>query len=303
MINNTTIAREKVQDFLNDENFMRDFQQYYKQVQRKVATIQANIPTAFDNALFRFVEKLIRNSHLSMPNDQELTEEDANFYLLGLQRIEMLIAISKQGRFINYIDRLALLNNREYIWQTDFMVSQGVLDCLKWKNLPLFKTVYDLSIYQMMLWELKPRTILEIGSGFGASAIWLADLVKSFNLDTHIYSIDINKPNIDYDGVTFIEGDSCDLQNIFPESFLENREHPWLIIEDAHSHVAEVLSYLHPALHSKDYLVVEDSATKARIIKSFTEKYKGFYKVDTYYTDFFGINATCSVNSILVKMK
>ena len=53
----------------------------------------------------------------------------------------------------------------------DLMMSQGVFDCMQWRGMPLFKTVYDFSIYTMLLWALKPRTIIELGSGTGASAV------------------------------------------------------------------------------------------------------------------------------------
>ena len=37
-----------------------------------------------------------------------------------------------------------------------------------------------MAMYQMLLWELKPKTIIEIGSGTGGSAVWMADLMKSY---------------------------------------------------------------------------------------------------------------------------
>ena len=50
----------------------------------------------------------------------------------------------------------------------------------------LFKTVYDFSVYTMLLWNLKPKTIVELGSGMGASAVWMADLLKMFEIEGHI---------------------------------------------------------------------------------------------------------------------
>ena len=51
-----------------------------------------------------------------------------------------------------------------------------------------------------------------------------------------------------------------------------------------------------------DVLYVEDSLTKRRDLARFTTEFAGAYKVDTRYTDFFGRNATCAVDSILVRV-
>jgi cephalosporin hydroxylase len=60
------------------------------------------------------------------------------------------------------------------------LMSQGTTACLEWKGKPLFKTVFDYAMLPMLLWELKPATVFEIGSGAGASAIWMADTMKGF---------------------------------------------------------------------------------------------------------------------------
>lgn len=170
-----------------------------------------------------------------------------------------------------------------------------------WKGMPVFKTVFDINIYQMILWDVKPKTILEIGSGTGSSAVWLADLVKNYGLDTYIYSMDIKKSNLKSDRVTFLEGNSSNLGDSFSPEFLRTFPRPMLVIEDAHNYVLEVMQYLHPFLKPGDYLVLEDSDSKDHSIATFMKENRDEYKVDTYYTDYFGINATCSVNSIFVR--
>ena len=85
--------------------------------------------------------------------------------------------------------------------------SQGTHSLIKWKDLGLYKSVYDIVIYWMLISELKPNTIIEYGSGLGGSAIWLADMAKILGLESKVYSYDINKPNINYPRVTFHEFD------------------------------------------------------------------------------------------------
>ena len=59
----------------------------------------------------------------------------------------------------------------------------------------------------MLITELKPNIIIEIGSGEGGSAIWLADTMKILGLEPRVYSYDINKPSINYTGVNFFQFD------------------------------------------------------------------------------------------------
>jgi hypothetical protein len=70
----------------------------------------------------------------------------------------------------------------------DMAASQGLTECLQWKGMPLFKSVYDFSLYPMLLWTLRPKTIVELGSGSGASALWLADTAAAFGLDKRTYT-------------------------------------------------------------------------------------------------------------------
>ena len=147
----------------------------------------------------------------------------------------------------------------------------------------------------MIIWENKPATILEIGSGEGASAMWMADLCKSYNLPTHVYSMDIEPPNVTYDGVTFYSGDIQNVNTIFNVKMLA--PHPWLIIEDAHVNVNGVMEYFAKHMHRGDYIIIEDSRGK----KGSKLKVPSSLLVDTYYCDYFGRNATSSVNTILRK--
>jgi cephalosporin hydroxylase len=61
------------------------------------------------------------------------------------------------------------------------------------------------------------------------------------------------------------------------------------------------LNAFHPFLKPGDYLVVEDSEIKREDIRRFLAQYPDCYLVDTKYTDFFGRNATCALDSIFVR--
>ena len=66
---------------------------------------------------------------------------------------------------------------------------------MHWRGTPLLKSLFDVSLYMMMLWDLKPRTIIEIGSASGGSALWMADLMACYGLDCEVYSLDLRSRN------------------------------------------------------------------------------------------------------------
>ncbi|GAA0731523.1 hypothetical protein GCM10009430_43840 [Aquimarina litoralis] len=204
------------------------------------------------------------------------------------------------GRYVNYDKRTKSNPNflRKSSQDRSFSMSQGQFDCLKWKDTILFKTVYDLAIYQMLIWDLKPKTILEIGSGTGGSAVWMSDLIAAYGFDCQIISFDINPPSTKYKNVTFLKGDSNKIDTVLTVDMLKELPHPWLIIEDAHVNVHGVLSYFHRFMDKGDYLIVEDSGEKQEVIARFLEDKKQHYLVDALYCDFFGHNVTCSYDSI-----
>jgi len=172
-------------------------------------------------------------------------------------------------------------------------MSQGVKDCMTWKGIALGKSVYDFALIPMIIWENKPATIIEIGSGEGASAIWMADLCKTYNLPIKVYSMDIEPPNIEHERVTFFKGDSKQISNFN----IENLPHPWLIVEDAHVEVNRVISYFEKHMQIGDYMIIEDSWGK----KGSTLEIPNTLYVDAYYCDYFGLNATRAMNTILCK--
>ncbi len=79
--------------------------------------------------------------------------------------------------------------------------------------------------------------------------------------------------------------------------------HSGLVVEDAHVNLPGVLAHVHPDLAAGEVLYVADSLTKRRDLARFTApEFAGAYKVGTRYTDVFGHNATCAVDSILVRV-
>ena len=181
------------------------------------------------------------------------------------------------------------------------LTCQGAPSLMRWRGTPLMKNVFDFAIYPALIAELRPRTVFEIGSGFGASAIWFADNMALCGAKGRVYSVDRIKVGLDHPDVAFHQGDCSEPDKLFAVELLRSEPHPWLVVEDAHHNVAAVLDAFHKFLIPGDYLVVEDSDVKRDAIREFLSAHPGDYLVDTRFTDFFGRNATCAGNSIFVR--
>ena len=212
-----------------------------------------------------------------------------NLNVLSKNKQDDIENILSQPRYIPYNDRPI----SSHVHVDNLLMSQGVKDCMTWRGIALGKSVYDFALIPMMLWEIQPASIIEIGSGEGASAIWMADLCKSYNLPTRVYSIDIEPPSIKYLDVTFLKGDSREISDFDTEML----PHPWLILEDAHIEVNKVMEYFEEHMLAGDYMIIEDTRGK----KGSALRVPSTLLVDAYYCDYFGRNATSAMNTILCK--
>jgi cephalosporin hydroxylase len=193
-------------------------------------------------------------------------------------------------------------------------IQTGTMD-YSYKGIPTLKNPFDLALYAKLLWEQKPRSILEVGSNAGGSAVWLADQCLAMGLETHIYSIDVNPvTDISHPNVSFGYGDGRNLKEVWTPAFLESLPRPLLIIEDADHHyitTKAVLDYLSASVLPGEYILVEDGILSAmkveglygggpvRALKEFLEQPGCQFEVDRSYCDFFGRNVTWNTGGFL----
>ena len=180
----------------------------------------------------------------------------------------------------------------------------------KWKGLTLMKDPMTLSIYMMMIQDIKPKTILEFGTYDGGSALWMEDTMKSLSLDCKIHTFDINPDRVklpEDSKIKYHELDNNKINEFIDQSreLFENMESPILMIEDSHVNVDEVVRSIDPFLKSGDYLVIEDTLDRKKYQDTILSE-DGIssmnYEVDTYYCDFWGVNNSWNVNSIFRKV-
>jgi len=177
------------------------------------------------------------------------------------------------------------------------------------------KCPFDYVLYQMIISEVKPDLIIEIGTANGGAALYFGDLLNVLG-NGMIHTIDIepiydtallNHPRIKL----FSDGwEKYDLKET--EGFSKI-----LVIEDgAHTYeqsIGAIKKYA-PLVSKNSYLIVEDGIVNElgmkkgynggplRAIVEFLKDNDEF-KIDRKWCDFFGKNATFNVNGYLKKIK
>jgi cephalosporin hydroxylase len=229
---------------------------------------------------------------------------------LSSEQIEELLRDFSSDRYADYFER------REKGWRhaparIDLILSQGFKRGLKWRGVPLGKTCWDICIYQQLLQDLRSRTLIEIGTGLGGSALFFLDHCRMFGLDTQIITLDINVKDVSRtvrseEGIEFIGGDIAQISKLLPAKRLRQLPHPWLVVEDRHVQIPLIVRHMTASMAKGDYLIIEDIGFwpdgGREVAQALGRLPKKSLMVDTHYTDLFGRNATCSPDMILRRM-
>jgi cephalosporin hydroxylase len=184
-----------------------------------------------------------------------------------------------------------------------------------YKGVPAIKCPFDYVLYQMLIWEVKPDLIIEIGTNKGGSALYLADLLE-LNKKGEIHTIDlsVNKEDASLLSHPRIKVYKDGFMN-YDTSSLSNYE-TILVIEDG-SHTYEdtlaALNKFSPFVTKHSYFIAEDGIVNElgrerefnggpqKAVAEFVSKNKHFI-VDRKWCDFFGPNATFNVNGYLKRI-
>lgn len=179
-----------------------------------------------------------------------------------------------------------------------------------YRGVPCAKSPFDLAIYQRLLADLRPATIIEIGTKAGGSALWFSDMSRLVSGQARVISIDHQPDMPDWSdpNIQFIQADATCLREVIADAFWQDLPHPWLIVEDsAHTRSVSsaVLNYFEPMLLPGEYIVIEDGIVRAmpgekyrsyadgpcRAIADFLDRHSDF-EIDRSLCDMFGHNVT-----------
>jgi cephalosporin hydroxylase len=187
-----------------------------------------------------------------------------------------------------------------------------------YRGVPFLKSPFDISLYLELLGRLAPSTVIEIGTKFGGSALWFADMLSAQGVAApRILSVDIEPASrVEDPRITFITGDANRLDRALPVELLASCQRPFLVVEDSshmYAECAAVLAYFHPILRHGEYIVVEDGVVDHmsgdhyrayengpnRAVADFLAEHAEDYEIDAELCDRFGHNATYNPNGWL----
>lgn len=102
------------------------------------------------------------------------SESLVSAYILAQLKIldEITCAISK-CRYSRFLAGMPPVNNATM--SLIRLMSQGILQSLQYRGCPVLKSVFDIGIEQSVISEIRPKNIIELSAGSGASASWYRD--------------------------------------------------------------------------------------------------------------------------------
>jgi cephalosporin hydroxylase len=128
-----------------------------------------------------------------------------------------------------------------------------------YRGVPAWKDVLDLWVIQEIIHETQPQTVVEIGTKFGGTTLWLSDTMKTVASGS-VISVDLKRPQIDFpENVQFVEGDSIAAETVAQVKRLCG--HRTMVMADgnhAAEHVFQELMLYGPMVAPGCYFVVED---------------------------------------------
>ena len=187
----------------------------------------------------------------------------------------------------------------------------------RYRDRALWKNPFDLALYLRLLGQLRPQTVIEIGTAEGGSAVWFADMMTVLGVGGRVVTVDCRPPvGLADPRIEVLEGDATDLGSTLTSARLAGLPKPWLVVEDS-AHTFDVslavLRFFDPALAPGDYIVVEDGIVRAlpgeqylayedgpsRAIEAFLHERGANYSIDTDICDYYGFNVTYAPNGWL----
>lgn len=198
------------------------------------------------------------------------------------------------------------------LWST---IQRGTLQT-RYRGRLFLKSPFDAILYLQLIQQLRPRTIIEIGSKEGGSALWFADMLMLHGIEARVLTIDRQTPELVDPRITLLQGDANDLHAVLPDSLLRTLPHPFLISEDS-AHTLEtslaVLHFFDRHLLTGDRIVIEDGVVDFlpeslycqyengpnRAVADFLKNSGDRYAIDHAFCDYFGTNVTYNPNGWL----
>lgn len=181
-----------------------------------------------------------------------------------------------------------------------------------YKGVPAIKCPFDYVIYQMIVFEVQPDLIIEIGTNAGGSSLYLADLLE-LNKKGELHTIDLpgntehhslhSHSRIKLFKSGFEKYDTAELSKFKTVLVIEDGSH---IYEDSLAAIKKFSPFVSPG----SYYIVEDgiidhlgrkkeyNGGPIRAIEEFLSINEKF-SIERRWCDFFGKNSTFNISGYL----
>jgi cephalosporin hydroxylase len=138
-----------------------------------------------------------------------------------------------------------------------------IYDRTRWMNVPCEKCPLDLWIYQEIIAEIRPDLIVETGTRFGGSALYMAHVLDVLGKGRIItIDIDASVARPTHPKIRYVHGSSADAVLIEAELGRRSEGEVCMVVLDsdhAKAHVLAELELLAPYVSAGSYLIVEDT--------------------------------------------
>lgn len=170
-------------------------------------------------------------------------------------------------RIMRAIHRLLLRTNPIHSLVVDqfhiMFYTSNAWEMVSWLGVPTWKCPFDLWIYQEIMYELRPDIVIESGTAFGGSALYLASLCDLLG-HGRVLTIDIEpRPGRPaHARIDYLLGSSTDPQIVATVRERLNGAQRVLVILDSDHHRDHVLAELRayaPVVSVGSYLILEDT--------------------------------------------
>lgn len=182
-----------------------------------------------------------------------------------------------------------------------------------YKGVRYRKSPFDYVMYQMIMSEIRPDLVIEIGTNYGGGALYIADLMQLLNIDGEVHTIDI-MDMINSDLIIknnkikrFLNG-----YQGYDTNLIQNFKNVMIIDDGSHMHedVISAFQKFNKFVSKNSYYIIEDGIIDELNLKS---QYNGGplrsiqeiiennnnYIIDRKWCDFYGENITYNPHGYL----
>lgn len=166
------------------------------------------------------------------------------------------------GKVLTYDDVVFGYNK---LWQ-----DLGLWKMQRWKGIRFFQAPQDALVIQQLIWNVQPDLLIEIGTHAGGSAVFLSEVMQSYNPQASIVTMDPDPSHIDPNGlllktptIKYLQGMSHD-PNIYQQvqAACVGRKKVMVMHDGDHSYegVLRDIALYDPLVSVGSYMIVQDTS-------------------------------------------